>query len=49
MEFQFDLVWDQKRYTDPAALAGSLETDPIVLINPAPREHPVIMEDLFRP
>jgi hypothetical protein len=49
MEFQYDLVWDQKKYTDPAALAGALETDPVVLINPAPREHPVIMEDLFRP
>ncbi len=49
MEFQYDLVWDPKKYNDPAALAGALETDPVVLINPAPREHPVIMEDLFKP
>ena len=49
MEFQYDLVWDEKKYNDPAALAGSLETDPVVLINPAQREHPVIMNDLFRP
>jgi hypothetical protein len=49
LEFQYDLVWNERKYNDPAALAGSLETDPVVLINPAQREHPVIMDDLFRP
>jgi hypothetical protein len=49
MEFQYDLVWNERKYNDPAALADSLETDPVVLINPASREHPVIMNDLFRP
>ena len=49
MEFQYDLIWNQGKYTDPPGLASALETDPAVLINPAQREHPVIMEDLFRP
>ena len=39
----------EKKFNDPAALAGSLETDPLVLINPEAREHPVMMNDLFRP
>ena len=49
MEFQYDLIWNQGKYNDPPGLATALETDPVVLINPAAREHPVIMEDLFRP
>ena len=49
MEFQYDLVWSESKWNDAAAVAETLETDPVVLINPAAREHPAIMEDLFRP
>ena len=49
MEYQYDLVWNETKWKDPAAVAGSLETDPVMLINPKEREHPAIMDDLFRP
>lgn len=49
MEFQYDLVWSDTKWKNPAAVAESLETEPVVLINPVAREHPAILEDLFRP
>ncbi len=51
MEFQFDLVWRKNLATDAAAaaLADALLTEPVVSINPAYPEHPVLMERLFRP
>jgi len=51
MEFQFDLVWlpsgTDQRHVE--ALAASLPTDPIMVINPAAREDPHLMERLFQP
>ncbi len=49
MEFQYDLVWSPTKYPDPGAMANSLESEPVVLINPAPRENRFMMEDLFNP
>jgi hypothetical protein len=48
MEYQFDLIW-RKAIEDAGGLAESLVTRPVVLINPALRENPVILRDLFRP
>jgi hypothetical protein len=48
MEFEFDLAW-RERLPEAASLAGTLVSQPVVLINPAAREAPVILEDLYRP
>ncbi|MFI5380466.1 MAG: hypothetical protein ACHRHE_14300 [Tepidisphaerales bacterium] len=50
MEFQFDLIWREKLTDDePAALAEALATEPVVLINDGTKDHPIVMERLFRP
>jgi hypothetical protein len=48
MEFQFDLVWNEKM-AHPAELAEALAADPVVVVNPAVRESPALMKNLFRP
>ena len=51
MEFQFDLVW-RDRIADDAeaeAVAETLVTDPVMVINPAQPEHPLFLEHLYRP
>jgi hypothetical protein len=48
MEFEFDLAW-RERLPNAAALADTLVSQPVVLINPAARETPVILENLYRP
>ncbi len=51
MEFQFDLVW-RKQLTgdaDAAALAESLVTEPVMVINPVLPEDPVFLKYLYRP
>ncbi len=48
MEFQFDLVWKQK-IEHPEALAEMLMAEPAILINPAAREDPLVLKDLWRP
>ena len=51
MEFQFDLVWRQQLAGDAeaAALAESLVTDPVMVINPSLPEHPLFLQHLYRP
>jgi hypothetical protein len=46
MEFQFDLLWTQDAKADPAALASAVVADPILLINPAIQEDPLIIRHL---
>jgi hypothetical protein len=51
MEFQFDLTW-RDRIGDDAeaeAVAQTLVTDPLMVINPAQPEHPLFLEHLYRP
>ncbi len=51
MEFQFDLVWQRQLEGDHAAesLAAALMTEPVMVLNPAGQEHPLFMQDLFKP
>ena len=51
MEFQYDLVWREKFDTPgcAAALAETLTSEPVVLINAATRDHPIVLERLFKP
>ncbi|MCZ7639453.1 MAG: hypothetical protein M5U12_27460 [Verrucomicrobia bacterium] len=51
MEFQFDLVWRAELADDREAdaLAQTLTTDPVIVLNPALPEHPLLLEHLFRP
>jgi hypothetical protein len=48
MEFQFDLAWREK-IGSAGQLADALVFEPVVLINPAAKESPELMQDLFRP
>jgi hypothetical protein len=48
MEFQFDLIW-KPAMDRPQDWAGALSMDPVVYFNPAQKEHPAMMETLFRP
>jgi hypothetical protein len=48
MDFQYDLIWKQQM-DDESRLAESLMSDPVALINPAARENPILLEDLFQP
>jgi hypothetical protein len=50
MEFQFELVW-REQLEDGAAesLANSLVTEPVIVINPAMPENPLLLEHLFQP
>jgi hypothetical protein len=47
MEFHFDVVW-RKEMEDPGAWAASLQSEPVVVINPAAPEFPVFQSTLFR-
>lgn len=51
MEFQFDLLWRPQLggERDVEAWATSLAIDPVIVINPAIPEHPVVLERLFKP
>lgn len=51
MEFQFDLVWKNQLNGDAeaSAIAGALVSEPVMVINPAMPEHPLFLEDLYRP
>lgn len=47
-EFQFELAWRPK-IDSPAKVAEMLASDPVVSINPATRESPELLRNLFRP
>jgi hypothetical protein len=49
MDFQYDLVWKNQMEADVSSLAESLSSDPVALINPAARENPLMLKDLFQP
>ncbi len=51
MEFQFDVVWRRDLAGDPEAeaLAGALVTEPVMVLNPSLPEHPLFLQDLYRP
>ncbi len=51
MQFQFDLVWRNglRGDAEAEALAGALVTDPVMVINPALPEHPLLIKGLYRP
>lgn len=48
MEFEFDLLW-QPQLPNAAAVAAAVVSTPVVLVNPAEREAPALLERLFRP
>jgi hypothetical protein len=48
MEFQFDFCWSKELH-DAAAVAESMQTDPVVLINPQMKEDPKISQRLYQP
>lgn len=48
MEFQFDMVW-RKQIPDPAILAESLASTPVVAINPPGAVSPQLMKSIFTP
>lgn len=51
MEFQFDLVWSARspgNAPSPAALAEALVTEPVVIVNPALKEDPRVVDRLYR-
>ncbi|MCL4401971.1 MAG: hypothetical protein M1436_04805, partial [Acidobacteria bacterium] len=48
MEFQFDLAW-REQIGQPAELAETLLSEPVVVVNPAVRDSPAITNDLWRP
>ena len=48
MEFEFDLIW-KPSIANPADLADALAAEPMVLVNPAVREPPAIVNRLYRP
>lgn len=51
MEFQFDIVWRSRLDgdTDASSLADALVNEPVMVINPALPEHPLLLQRLFRP
>ena len=51
MEFQFDLAWHDELADDtaPAALANTLVSEPVMVLNPSMPENPSFIERLYRP
>lgn len=51
MEFQFDLIWRPSLggSHSAAALAETLVTDPVMVLNPSLPEHPLFIKHLYRP
>ncbi len=51
MEFQYDLTWRAalRGPDEAAALAGTLASEPVVLLNDRTRDHPIVLDRLFRP
>ncbi len=48
MEFQFEFAWAPK-IADPAALAETLVSEPLVVVQPGLKESPELMKSLFTP
>ncbi len=48
MEFQFELAWAPK-IADPAALAETLVSEPLVVVQPGLKESPELLKSLFTP
>jgi len=48
MEFQFDLVW-RGAMEKPAELAEALAGDLLAWFNPAVKDPPAVLENVFRP
>ena len=48
MEFQWELAWAPK-IDDPAALAETLVSEPLVVVQPGLKESPELMKSLFTP
>jgi hypothetical protein len=49
MDFQYDLAWMDKVAPDMDSLAESLSSETTPLVNPATRENPFVLKDLFQP
>ena len=49
MDFQYDLAWMDRIAPDIDVLAESLSSEPTPLVNPATRENPFVLKDLFQP
>lgn len=51
MEYQFDLVWHPQPGDDSAsrALAETLLSEPVMVLNPLPEENPIVLKRLFTP
>ena len=51
MEFQFDLAWCEQLAGDPAAqaLADTLVSEPVPVLNPSLPENPLFLERLYHP
>jgi glycosyl hydrolase family 38 len=51
MEFQFDLIWRARVSSEDeaGALADALVCEPVMVINPSMPEHPLFIQDLYRP
>ncbi len=48
MEFQWELAWAPK-FDDPAAVAETLVSEPLVVLQPGVKESPELMKSLFTP
>jgi hypothetical protein len=48
MDFLYELAWKQK-IADPAEAAEALLTEPLVVVNGAVRESPVLLRDIYQP
>lgn len=48
MEFRFDLAWRQG-LERPQDLAAAMVSDPLVFVNPVKKEHPALMDTLYKP
>ena len=49
MEFQFDIAWQVRPGAAPADAAETLLAEPPVMINPAQKENPIVIERLYKP
>jgi hypothetical protein len=51
MEFQFDLAWREQLAGDATAeaLADTLVTEPVLVLNPSLPENPLLLDPLYRP
>jgi hypothetical protein len=49
MEFQFDLTWQSTSNAAPQDLAGVLESEPVLVLNPGQPEDARVLRGLFQP